>query len=64
MRKSVEEFLIKSQRKVVAHYQQILRDSSIPGSEREAIEQRLMRAEADLKSLGQRRMFVQAHLAA
>ena len=51
MRESVEKFLIR-----------ILRNRSIPGPEREAIERHLMRAEADLKSLSQGRAFGRVQL--
>lgn len=40
--------------KVVAHYHEVLRDRSIPQSEREAIEQRVVRIKAELQSLSRR----------
>lgn len=54
MREGVQEFLIKSHTKVAAHYQQVLRDRSIPNSEREAIEKRLVRIKAELQSFSRR----------
>ena len=50
MRESVERFLVESQRKVVDHYQEVLRSRSIPEPERQAIKHKLDRAEADLRA--------------
>jgi hypothetical protein len=56
MNLSVRDFLLRTQGKIVAHYQQVLRLPSIPDLERQTIRARLAQAEAELNSLGPREM--------
>jgi len=54
MDQRTRDYLIRSQSKVIAHYQQILQTSSLPQVERETIHQRMARVESDLEMFRRR----------
>jgi Skp family chaperone for outer membrane proteins len=47
----VRDYLIYAHNKVIAHYQQVLRASSLTESERKRVQQSLARAETELEAL-------------
>lgn len=51
MNRTVQEFLIKSQNKVIGHYRQVLQRPNIPEPERQAIRSRLAKEESALEVL-------------
>jgi hypothetical protein len=49
--RSVRDYLIHAHNKVIAHYHQLLRASSLTEPERQRIQQRLARAETELDAV-------------
>jgi len=48
---SVRDYLIRAHTKVIAHYHQVLRPTSLAQSERERVQQRLAIIEAELEAI-------------
>ena len=59
MSKQIRDYLIRAHKKVIAHYRQVLRASSLTEPERKRIQQGLARIETELAALSRNGHFAE-----